>query len=255
MFEVWVRFYAELNEHLPQNLRQIEFPYGVSEGTTLSVMLGLLGVPSNEIDLVLADGQSVGLSHVLKNGERVSVYPVFDSLDVTPVTKMDERPLRRMRFVLDVHLGKLAHHLRMLGFDTLYRNDYARSDLLEIAASDDRILLSKGVKLIESSDITAGYRVRSSDPREQLIEVLRRFDLWRAVHPFQRCLDCNTVLRLEEKNSLASRLPEKVRDLYHRFNLCSSCGRIYWEGTHFLRMKEFIEKVLVEGGEGYSRGS
>jgi uncharacterized protein with PIN domain len=174
---------------------------------------------------------------------------VFDSIDVTPITEVKNRPTRRLRFVLDTHLGKLAHHLRMLGFDTLYRNDYTRDDLVRIAIGEDRIVLSKSRMLLEKNEIEAGYRVKSSDPREQLIEVLRRFDLWRSVHPFQRCLNCNSVLHSAPKESVIDRLPQKVREFYDDFTVCPLCGKTYWKGTHFEKMMEFTRRVYAESGE------
>jgi uncharacterized protein with PIN domain len=249
MPHVLFRFYAELNDHLPKERRQVQFTESVPDGATLGKAIESLGVPTNEIDLLLVHGASVGLLHHVKEGDRVSVYPSFDSIDVAPITEIENRPPRRLQFVLDVHLGKLAHHLRMLGYDTIYRNDYTATHLLDIAKREDRILLSKCRKLIEDNEITAGYSVRSSDPREQLIEILERFDLWRSVHPFQRCLHCNTVLRSVAKGDILDRLPLKIQDLFLDFTQCPSCERFYWEGTHFERMKKFIEAVFAERGQ------
>jgi len=249
MLRVSLRFYAELNTHLPRELRRITFDRTVSDGWTLRQILESLQVPSNEIDLVLVNGEPESLEHLLRQGDRVSFYPVWDSIDVTPITRVENRPLRRLRFVLDAHLGKLAHHLRMLGFDALYRNDYRRDDLVRIATGEDRIVLSKSRTLIHTNVIEAGYCVKSSNPREQLIEVLRRFDLWRSAHPFQRCLHCNSTLRPAAKDSVVDRLPEKVRRLYSEFTVCPGCGRTYWKGTHFEKMMEFTRRVYAESGE------
>lgn len=249
MPRVSLRFYAELNEYLPRELRWITFDRTVSDGSTLGQVLQSLQVPSNEMDLVLVNGESESLDHRLREGDRVSFYPVFDSIDVTAVTKVENRPLRRLRFVLDAHLGKLAHHLRMLGFDTLYRNDYRRDDLVRIANGEDRIVLSKSRTLLDTNVIEAGYCVKSSNPREQLIEVLQRFDLWRSVHPFQRCLHCNTVLHSASKDSVIDRLPEEVRRFYNDFKVCPLCGKTYWKGAHFENMMEFTRRVYAESSE------
>jgi hypothetical protein len=249
MSQTSLRFYAELNEYLPQELRWITFDRTVSDGSTLWQVLESIQVPSNAIDLVLVNGESESLDYRLREGDRVSVYPVFDSIDVTPITKVENRPLRRLQFVLDAHLGKLAHHLRMLGFDAMYRNDYRRDDLVRIATAENRILLSKSRSLFDTVVIEAGYCVKSSNPREQLTEVLQRFDLWRSVHPFQRCLHCNTVLHTTAKESVADRLPEKVRRFYNDFTVCPLCGKTYWRGTHFEKMMEFTRRIYAESGE------
>ncbi len=150
------------------------------------------------------------------------------------------------RFVLDVHLGKLAYHLRMLGFDTLYRNDYRNSDLIVLSTTEGRILLSKDHELLENAVLTRAYRVQQIDPRLQLIEVMRHFSLSDLMLPFTRCLLCNHQLRPVDKDLVLHRLPEKVRGLFDEFQLCSQCDRVYWRGTHFEKMSRFIEGVVRE---------
>jgi hypothetical protein len=71
------------------------------------------------------DGKSVDFSHLLRGGERVAVYPMFERYDVSPVTRLRPAPLRETRFVADVHLGTLARNLRLLGFDTVWERDPA----------------------------------------------------------------------------------------------------------------------------------
>jgi uncharacterized protein with PIN domain len=249
MPQVSFRFYAELNDHLPTKLRHVRFDRTVSEGSTVRDAFALLGIPAGEIDLVLVNGKSERLDYSLRDGDRVSAYPVFDSMDVGSLTKVEQRPPRRMRFVLDVHLGKLAHHLRMLGFDTLYRNDYTPPALIGIAAEEDRILLSKSRTLVDSGALLAAYCVQSSDPREQVVEVLHRFDLWSSAHPFMRCLHCNSTLSTVPKEGITESLPEKVRGLYTDFRACPSCGRIYWQGTHFQKMMAFTQRLYAAAGE------
>jgi len=177
---------------------------------------------------------------------------VFESFDISSVEKIHSRPLRQSRFILDVHLGKLAYHLRMLGFDTLYRNDYRDSDLLMISSTEGRVLLTKDKKLLEEPTVTRGYHVKGKDPREQLLEVLRRFDLFSSTHPFIRCLLCNTLLRPVSKEAVLHRLPEKVRELFNEFRLCPTCDRVYWKGSHYEKMEKFIEEVMGDNQKGTS---
>jgi uncharacterized protein with PIN domain len=159
---------------------------------------------------------------------------------------VEDNPLNTERFILDVHLGKLAYHLRMLGFDTAYRNDYRDFDILNIAAGERRTILSKNRSLLATSTLRHCYLVLQTDPRLQLIEVLRRFDLFDSVVPFTRCLLCNTVLQFVKKEAVVQRLPDKVRALFDDFQLCPSCDRIYWRGSHYEKMHAFVEKVLAE---------
>src|SRR5512132_2433092 len=97
---VLLRFYAELNDHLPEDRRATAFPAPVDEGTRVGAVIEAAGVPRSEVDLVLVNGRSVGFEHSVYDGDRISIYPVFESFDISPVLHVRERPLRSPRFVL-----------------------------------------------------------------------------------------------------------------------------------------------------------
>lgn len=104
-------------------------------------MIEGIGVPHTEVDLVLVNGESSDFSRLVQNGDRVAVYPVFESIDIAPVLRLRPQPLRELRFVLDVHLGRLAGYLRTLGFDAVYSN----------RASDRFTTLGVEISCIDSS--------------------------------------------------------------------------------------------------------
>ena len=240
------RFYAELNDFLPQDKRQRTFVHRFGLSPSVKDMIEALGVPHTEVDLILVNGRSVDFSYQVRNGDQISVYPVFESIDISPLVRVRPQPLRESRFVLDVHLGRLATYLRMLGFDTLYRNDYTDAELARTSGSEGRILLSRDRGLLKRSLVTHGYCLRATDPRQQLIEVLRRFDLAGSIEPFRRCLRCNGLLQPVEKAAIAERLQPKIRQHYDVFRCCCSCDRIYWPGSHYERMQRFIARVLED---------
>jgi uncharacterized protein with PIN domain len=238
------RFYAELNDFLPSNKRQHTFPHSFEVSPSVKDMIEALGVPHTEVDLILVNGHAVDFSYLVQDGDQVSVYPVFESLDITPLVRLRPQPLRETRFVLDVHLGRLTTYLRMLGFDTLYRNNYADEELAHISSTEGRILLTRDRGLLKRSIVTHGYCLRTTNPRQQLIEVLRRFDLFKSVKPFQRCLHCNGLLQPIDKTAISDRLLPKTRQYYDEFRHCRACDRIYWKGSHYQRMRQFIDSVL-----------
>src|SRR5690242_4538900 len=180
MHRAYFRFYAELNDFLPPARRSVSFPHAFRGGPAVKDAIESLGVPHTEIDLILADGESVDFAWILRDGARVSVYPVFESLDIAPLTRVRPSPLREVRFVLDVHLGRLARYLRMLGFDARWRNDAGDEELARTAAAEHRIILTRDAGLLKRRIVTHGYRVREADPRRQLAEVVRRLDLSRS---------------------------------------------------------------------------
>ena len=247
------RFYAELNAFLPPGRRMVSFDHPFLLSGSVRDMTEAFGVPHTEVDLVLINGESVDFSHPVQDGDRISVYPVFESLDITPLVHVRPRPLRQTRFVLDTHLGKLAVYLRMVGFDTLYRNDYADETLARISSGEGRILLTRDRELLKRSMVTHGYWLRATDPRQQLVEVVRRFDLFRAVAPFQRCLRCNGLLEPVPKNAVSDRLQPKTSQYYDEFSICKTCDRVYWKGSHYRRMQRFIGHLLEQEHAASSR--
>lgn len=239
-----IRFYAELNDLLPPPRRGEGFVHTFEIAASVKDVIEALGVPHTEVDLILVNGESVAFSCLVRDGDRISVYPVFRSVDVKPLTRVRPRFDGEIRFVLDTHLGRLAAYLRMLGFDSLYRNDYQDEELAHISANQQRTLLSRDRGLLKRSIVTHGYLVREMQPRQQLIEVLRRFDLSGSIAPFRRCLHCNALLRPVAKESVNHHLLPNTRQHYDEFHVCPECDRIYWKGSHHQRMKRLIERVI-----------
>jgi uncharacterized protein with PIN domain len=244
--EATFRFYAELNDFLPVDRRKVEIPYRFHVSPTVKDAIEALGVPHVEVDLILVNGVSVGFDHRLGNGDRVSVYPVFESLDIAPVVRLREAPLRRSAFVADVHLRRLARFLRLLGFNTLHSNDFDDAELVEISTSEGRILLTRDRQLLKHGRVAHGYWVRSTDPVEQAREVVRRFDLADSVQPFSRCPACNGNLGAVEKEAVAAEIPPKTARWLDEYVQCDACGKLYWHGTHFQRLEGLIERILED---------
>jgi uncharacterized protein with PIN domain len=244
MGAAFFRFYAELNDFLPPDRRQTDFVHPFEDRISVKDMIESLGVPHTEVELIVVEGHPVDFSYIVQDGDHISVYPVFEAVDITPLVRLRPHPLREVRFVLDNHLGKLAAYLRLLGFDTLYRNDYDDEVLARLSVEERRILLTRDRGLLKRGDVTHGYWVRATDPEQQLIEVIRRFDLGRATRPFNRCLLCNNLLESVSKEEVRERLPPKVREQRVEFHICRSCDRIYWKGSHYQRMAQFVNRIL-----------
>jgi hypothetical protein len=137
------RFYEELNDFLPEERRKVDFPVEVDRARSVKDAIESVGVPHTEVDLIVVDGVSVDFTHLLRGGERVAVYPMFEALDISPVVRLRPMPLRDPRFVADGHLGKLARHLRMAGFDTLWTNHWDDDEIIQIAAVQKRTILMR----------------------------------------------------------------------------------------------------------------
>lgn len=239
------RFYEELNDFLAPERRGREFACGCAPGATVKHAIESLGVPHPEVELVLVNGESVGFVRPLCDGDRVAVYPKFEAFDVTPLLRVRDRLLRTTRFVADVHLGGLARLLRLLGFDTLYDNRVGHEQIEQLARTQQRIVLTRDRQLLKRAGFTHGCTVRAQRPREQLREVCDRLDLARAAQPFTRCLACNGMLRPIGGDQLHGRVQPALAERTPCFNMCDGCARVYWEGSHWRRMRALVDSLLA----------
>jgi len=239
--EIEVRFYAELNDFLPQERRQRAFRYAFHGTPSVKDTIEAIGVPHTEVDVILVDGRSVGFDRLLRGGERIAVYPVFERYDVSPVTRLRPAPLRVTRFVVDVHLGTLARHLRLLGFDTAWERDLDDEEIVRLARDERRIILTRDRGILKNGRVSHGYWLRSTEPPRQLEEVVRAIDLARGIAPYTRCMECNGELQPVERSAVAHRVPLQVFLVYRDFKQCGCCGRVYWKGSHQPQLEEVIE--------------
>lgn len=237
------RFYEELNDFLPATWRKVGFMHAFYGTPAVRDVIQAIGVPHTAIDLVLVNGRSVGFGHRLRGGERVAVYPVFERLDISPLVRLRPEPLRRTRFILDVHLGKLARDLRMLGFDSAYSTHCDDATLIDRSLAEGRIILTRDVGILKQSRVTHGYWLRSTRPARQLPEVLQALHLGQQLKPFSRCLDCNGLLQGVEKEEVADRVARPVLDRFDGFWQCRDCRKAYWRGSHYRRMLRRLRRI------------
>lgn len=238
------RFYEELNDFLVRDRRKSEFDYDCARAATVKNAIEALGIPHTEVELIVANGKSVDFSYRVSEGDRIAVYPKFEALDIRPLLRVRPEPLRHLRFVADAHLGGLARMLRMLGFDTLYSNEYQDDEVRQIAAREARVVLTRDRELLKCSDITHGCYVHTLRPMDQWKEVVTRLQLERDARPFTLCLHCNETLQEVDKEAVLDQLPENAAKYYQRFCTCPACKRIFWEGSHWKRMRGWLDELL-----------
>lgn len=240
----WFRFYEELNDFLPSVRKKQAFSYNFKGNPSVKDLVEALGVPHAEIDMILVNGRSVDFGYQPSDNDNISVYPVFEMLDITEVTHLRKNPLRIVRFIADVHLGRLVKYLRLLGFDTYFDRDIDDNKIIDISVTEKRIILTRDRQLLKSNRVTHGYWIRSTDPREQIREVIDKFDLRNNFKPFTRCMGCNGLLSEVNKEEISGDIPARTRQYYQTFKKCRVCGKIYWEGSHYENMKKEIENLF-----------
>lgn len=217
-----LRLGSDLALFVPAKWRagEVHLPH---DGTSsLGHLVESVGIPLPEVGSLRIDGQQVAPSHRVGHGDMVVVEPV---------TRPQRLAAWPPRFLLDVHLGKLARRLRLLGVDVEYRSDADDDDLLGWAAAENRILLTKDRALLMRRALPAGAYVRGSRTDAQLADVLDRFTP--PLEPYRRCLNCNGALVEVPKGEVESVLEPGTRRSYDEYAQCDGCGQVYWRGAHF----------------------
>jgi uncharacterized protein with PIN domain len=245
MSQITFRVRGDLDYFLPpeQKTSNVIFSLGQEPDGKVSVKHAVesLGIPHTEIDLITANGQMVDFDYVLMAGDLIDLHawnPKPDQVNLRP-------PLPRpVRFVLDIHLGRLAVYLRLLGFDTLYRNDYDDATLAELSHQEQRVLLTRDRGLLKRRLVDFGCCVRENKPKQQLISLLHRYRLGDEIEPWRRCLRCNELLEPVDKAEILEQLEPKTQRYFDDFQRCKGCGQIYWRGSHYDHMQTLIDQII-----------
>ncbi len=244
VFRITIRFYEELNDFIRKYPPKTDIHITFSHRRSVKDLIESLGVPHVEVDLILANGESVGFDYVPGNEDRISVYPVFEAMELEGVTRLRDKGLREMRFVLDEHLGTLARRLRLMGFDTAYDKGCTDSGLAAVSEQEGRILLTRDLQLLKRKNISHGLYVRNTEPMLQTVEILDRLQLWERSVPFSRCLICNgRISQAPLSQEIEELVPPRVKEWCSEYFRCSQCGRIYWKGSHYARLLEWLNRL------------
>lgn len=241
-----LRFYGALNDFLPRLRRGQIIRHSFDGQPSVKDMIESLGVPHPEVAHVAVNGGAVGFGYLVRDRDEIHVYPARYS----PASHLDGSlwpdPPQPARFVLDIHLGRLAAYLRMLGFDTLYRNDYEDEELARVASAENRILLTRDVGLLKRGIVRHGYFVRSIVPEQQIRDVMQYYRLASQAEPFQRCIKCNGALIDVAKDEILEQLPANTAEVFDKFRQCPDCDQIYWRGSHLERMERLIDEIKAD---------
>jgi hypothetical protein len=243
MHKIYLRFYEELNDFLPEEKRKKRFTHQFIDRASVKDLIESLGVPHTEVDLILVNGKSVNFKYLINDGDDVSIYPLFESFDISDVQHLRPKPLRKPKFVADVHLGRLTRYLRIIGLDVLYKNNFEDDEIVRFSLKERRAILTRDRGILRRNEVTHGYWIRSAKVEEQVNEVLKRFDLQKEIKEFSRCIECNTLLKPIKKEIVINQLPSKVAQSQNEFYKCPCCDKVYWKGTHYLRMLKFIQSI------------
>jgi uncharacterized protein len=222
---------AELGLFLRPGRRGGPVPVALDGTSSLGHVVESLGVPLTEVGRLLVNGEPAGPGSRPGHGAVVTVEAV-------------RRPqqLACTRFILDVHLGRLARWLRLVGVDAAYANDADDDALVEQANAGRRVLLTKDRGLLRRRKLQMGAYVRGARADDQFRDVLDRFRP--PLAPWTRCPACNGLLAPVPRAAVDPVLRPGTRRTYQAFSRCGSCGQVYWHGAHTKRLEEIVDSAV-----------
>lgn len=229
------RFHGELERFLAREHRGVTIDHACARAASLKQAIESLGVPHTEIGRLIVNGEPATLDRTVRERDTIEAFPH------APGAAPFAEPLA---FVADAHMGGLARMLRMLGFDTVYDNALDDPEIVTIASDERRVVLTRDRELLKRSEVMRGCFVHALKPESQLREVARRYGIAQHMRPFALCLHCNLPLEPAPPDAVAEHVPERIREHYHAFMQCPGCRRVYWEGSHWERMRSVLAEVL-----------
>ncbi len=244
MPEITCRFYGELNDFLPKDVRQRDFDSGFKGRESVKDKIEALGIPHTEVDFILANGKSVDFTYILQDGDRISVYPLFEFSRLAGVTHLGRLPSGSPRFIADVNIHDVVKTMRALGLDVVEDRCLSSGEIADMAGNENRIILTTSRRLLKLRRVINGIFIRPGNREEQIRRILNRLSLNDLCRPFSRCLCCNTLLEPVPKADIWQRIPPKPRKRCNDFARCPSCDRLYWKGTHYEKIKANVDRIL-----------
>lgn len=238
-------FFGRLSTLLAGASEDTVITYRFSGSPAIKDSIEAMGLPHTEVDLILVADRSVGFDYRLQADDQVEVFPFGLAPELEGNVHLSPQLQDHPVFILDVHLGKLARRLRMLGFDCRDRNDYADAQLIELALAEGLIILTRDRGLLKHARVDQGYLVVPDKVNEQVLDVLERYQLREKIRPLCRCPRCNGLLQLVAKSDVIGRLQPKTARYYQTFRQCRSCRQLYWQGSHYVKIERWIRELLA----------
>ena len=221
--------------------------YTLDRRASIKDIIEAVGVPHTEVFRLEQDGRQVSFHFVPAGGEKILVIPFDRENNWRAASVLRPHPFGKLRFLVDMTALKLARNLRMMGLDTATDVNGGLKDIVSRANKEERIVITRNRELLKIADLHFGQLLRSDDHRKQLLEVEERFGLSISAKPMSRCLVCNEILQPVEKEKIEHRLKPLTRKYYHLFKECSSCRKLYWQGSHHDRMTEMLVFLREKG--------
>lgn len=221
--------------------------YPLSRRASIKDIIESLGLPHTEVGRIILNGQEQTFEKIAQDGEHFEIHPLTSAVPPTKPTLLRSTPLSSCIFLVDINVGRLTGLLRMAGIDAeAVKPGSSNSTTAQRAIDKNRILLTQNRDILKQRKLVFGRLVRSENPDHQLLETFNLYQLQNLLLPFSRCMACNGLLNEVAKETIIDHLLPLTKKYYWRFKQCANCGKIYWHGSHHIKMKAKLDKILRE---------
>lgn len=156
-----------------------------------------------------------------------------------------------MKFIADGMLGKLTRWLRMLGHNVKYTNKLDDAQLIMIAKKERRILLTRDLELYQQATAKGvdAFYLDGETEAEKLAQLTQRFNIKLKIDmTTSRCTKCNTQVKPIRKEKAGDKVEKSTFSYYNKFWECTKCGQIYWQGSHWVRIRRVLRRARELAG-------
>lgn len=146
------------------------------------------------------------------------------------------------QFIVDAMLGTTAKKLRLAGFDAVYASGCEDGHILEAAAEQRRIIVTRDAKLYTRA-LKAGLPAllpAGGDSLDHVLEITEMLGLKVKIDAASsRCTTCNGELQDADRGAVRNQELAKL-PVSTRLRQCIECGKVYWHGSHIDRLQRSL---------------
>jgi len=238
-----IQYSEKLRDLFRKSQEQLRFDF-IPDHNSVKHWIEFFHVPHTEVGGVFVDGRSVDFSYKPQPADEIFVEALLGPVDVTKPTNLRALPYPAYRFIVDECVKNLAAKLRMIGCDVVSESRFNDRQIVEISAVEKRVILTRDRGLLKRKDAVWGRLIRNTDSEEQFKEVIHFFGLSQLPQALTTCLVCNGKITSVRKDEVLHLIGPKTRLYYDEFSRCDQCGKIYWEGSHYTKMKENLKELF-----------
>jgi uncharacterized protein with PIN domain len=151
-------------------------------------------------------------------------------------------------FLADEMLNDVAVWLRLCGFAAVYKKWGSDTEIISEALKSGSIVLTSDRELASrcSNKGVKAILLPVWSPHEEKLALALSGAGIKEIFPETVCTSCNGTLKKASKEEVRGKVPDAILDKFDDFLMCTSCGKVYWHGSHWQRIKEALDGLKTK---------